>query len=62
MRYIFYYYNELGTLTLDFWGDNDRKTYSYIFLHSQTSRKKIQTRQRLILQTHKNNKFIRRYK
>ncbi len=31
MRYIFYYYNELGTLTLDFWGDNERKTYSYVF-------------------------------
>ena len=31
MRYIFYYYNELGTLTLDYWGDNERKTYSYAF-------------------------------
>ena len=31
MKHIFYYYNELGTLTLDFLGDNDRKTYSYVF-------------------------------
>ena len=31
MKYIFYYYNELGTLTLDFWGDHERKTYSYVF-------------------------------
>ena len=31
MKYIFYYYNEFGTLTLDFGGDNDRKTYSYVF-------------------------------
>ena len=31
MRYIFYYYNGFGTLTLDYWGDSERKTYSYVF-------------------------------
>ena len=41
MRYIFYYYNEFGTLTLDFWGDNDRKTHSYVFYTLKQAVKKF---------------------
>ena len=41
MRYIFYYYNELGTLTLDYWGDNERKTYAYVFYTLKQAVKKF---------------------
>ena len=41
MKYIFYYYNELDTLTLDYRGDNDRKTYSYVFYTLKQAVKKF---------------------
>ena len=41
MKYIFYYYNEFGTLTLDYWGDNERKTYAYVFYTLKQAVKKF---------------------
>lgn len=41
MKCIFYYYNELDTLALDYWGDNERKTYSYVFYTLKQAVKKF---------------------
>jgi len=58
MRYIFYYYNEYGTLTLDYWGDSERKTYSYVFYTLPQAVKKFRQDNEL---SHKHIKIINLY-
>ena len=47
MRYIFYHYNQYGTLVFDYYDDETHVTQIVCILFTQTGCKQIQTRQRL---------------